>query len=67
VEKKKQVEKKKEESIIMKIVKPITLDNGIMISSLNELKDTLPTLEATYSQAWLQKRKRFCRMGFKEY
>ena len=46
-QKKKKVEEKKEEAedIATKILKPLTFDNGIMISTLKELKETLPGLE----------------------
>jgi hypothetical protein len=45
--KKKKVEEKKEEAenIGLKILKPLTFDNGIMISTLKELKETLPGLD----------------------
>ncbi len=33
------------ENIDLKIVNPLTFDNGIMLSSLKELKDVLPTLD----------------------
>jgi hypothetical protein len=39
-------EVKKEQNKIMKIVRPLTLDNGMMLSSLQELRDVLPNLEA---------------------
>ncbi|MFH1290907.1 MAG: carboxypeptidase regulatory-like domain-containing protein [Nanoarchaeota archaeon] len=42
-EEKKKEEKKEDPGA--KIVKPITFDNGIMISSFNELKDVLPNLD----------------------
>jgi hypothetical protein len=46
-EKKKKVEEKKveEENIATKIFKPLIFDNGIMISSLKELRETLPGLD----------------------
>jgi hypothetical protein len=46
-QKKKKVEEKKVEveNIGTKILKPITFDNGIMISTLKELKETLPALD----------------------
>ncbi len=46
-QKKKKVEEKKVEveNIGTKILKPLTFDNGIMISTLKELKDTLPALD----------------------
>ncbi|MFA5764428.1 MAG: DUF87 domain-containing protein [archaeon] len=45
--KKKKVEDKKQETenVGTKILKPLIFDNGIMISTLNELKETLPGLE----------------------
>ena len=45
--KKKKVEEKKveAENIATKILKPLIFDNGIMISTLKELKETLPGLE----------------------
>ena len=45
--KKKKVEEKKEESenIGIRILKPLTFDNGIMISTIKELKETLPGLD----------------------
>ena len=46
--KKKKVETKKveAENIGTKILKPLTFDNGIMISTLKELKETLPALDS---------------------
>ncbi len=49
-EKAKKEEKKEEkpetaEDIAKKIVSPLTFDNGIMVSSLKELKDVLPSLD----------------------
>ncbi|HJX50580.1 MAG TPA: hypothetical protein VJ438_03905, partial [Candidatus Nanoarchaeia archaeon] len=46
-QKKKKVEEKKEETenIATKILKPLIFDNGIMISTLKELKETLPGLD----------------------
>jgi len=35
----------KKEDMRTKIVKPLTFDNGIMVSSLNELKDVLPNFD----------------------
>ncbi|MGY4884732.1 MAG: ATP-binding protein [Nanobdellota archaeon] len=45
--KKKKVEDKKieAENIATKILKPLTFDNGIMISTLKELRETLPSLD----------------------
>ena len=45
--KKKKIEEKKveAENISTKILKPLTFDNGIMISSLKELAETLPGIE----------------------
>jgi hypothetical protein len=45
--KKKKVEEKKVEveNIAIKILKPLTFDNGIMIYTLKELKETLPGLD----------------------
>jgi hypothetical protein len=46
-EKKKKVEEKKEETenIATKILNPLIFDNGIMISTLKELKETLPGID----------------------
>lgn len=42
---KKEAEEKKEEVLEEKIIKPLTFDNGVMVSSLKELKGFLPTLD----------------------
>ena len=46
-QKKQKKEEKKEEAenIVTKILKPMTFDNGIMISTLKELRETLPGID----------------------
>ena len=50
-------EEKKEENINEKIVNPLTFDNGIMVSSLKELKSVLPNLDNEIFKLHVNKKK----------